>query len=262
MKNKILVLIGMFFLSIPSLIQAQEKSGSSSEDNYHDDADDSDIDAQIYDPFEETNRAIFTFNDFVDRNLVEPVARGYSKALPDQFEIGIKNFFNNLLYPRFLLSDLIQLDLDKAIKHTGRFVINTTMGIGGLIDVAKDFELKEQREDVGIALARYGVGHGPFIIMPFLGPFTLRDLVGECADRAVHPFQILQYADAGTPITDRTSYIGGPTEIISKRARLIKAVEAAKESSLDYYGFVRAAYYQNRQGVMNSGKLSENNVTQ
>ena len=212
-------------------------------------------DYEINDPYESWNRNIFAFNDYLDRNLFEPVARGYDFILPDVVQARVGNFFENLNYPRYLLSDIVSLEFDQALEHSVRFLINSTVGLAGLFDVAEGVGLPEHREDFSLALAKHGVPNGSYLVIPILGPSTTRDFFGDLVDRAVHPFSIMNYyTDIESSITDRVTYIGTSLEFVDKRAQLLDAIEAAKDASLDYYLFTQSAYYQQRRGVLYDGQ--------
>ena len=208
---------------------------------------------QAYDPLEEMNRGIFWFNDKLDVYVAEPIARGYDRIVPDLVRIGLGNFFENVGYPSYLLSDLVQLKFTQAGEHTGRFLINTTIGLFGFLDIAEDFGLPRHREDFGSALAYHGVPGGPYLMLPLLGPSNVRDGIGRIVDTLVHPFSILTYADAGLSLPVTTGAFA--LELVHTRAGLIEAVETAKESSPDYYLFVQSAYYQYRDGIVSDGKV-------
>lgn len=148
----------------------------------------SSCEAEIYDPFETVNRGTFWFNDQVDIYLFEPIARGYRFVLPKPVRKGVSNFFSNLRAPVNLVNDILQLNFSEAADETGRFLINTTIGIGGLLDVASgDFGLEKGYNDFGLTFASYGVPAGPYIVIPLLGPSTLRDLTGKVPDTLTHP---------------------------------------------------------------------------
>lgn len=244
----LLTFLNLFILSTPNCSFA---------DNLKDDFGDDDALApaqEVWDPIEPVNRGIFWFNDKVDRYLLEPVARGYDKITPDGVQRGVGNFFENLKFPVHFVSDVVQLRFDQAGTHLGRFLINTTVGIGGLFDVAKEVGLERHEEDMGTALAYHGVPDGPYLMLPFFGPSNLRDAVGLVGDTALNPLNALYLAD-NVDSQDRfvitTSVMG--VKVIDQRARLIEAIDTARESSLDYYLFVREAYKQHRDGVIWDG---------
>lgn len=209
---------------------------------------------EVHDPIEGVNRGIFWFNDQLDIYLLEPVARGYDYIMPERGKKGVVSFFENLNYPSYLVSDLIQGKFDQVGLHTGRFVINSTIGLVGFIDVAEDMGLKEHKEDFGIALAYRGVPAGPYLVLPLLGPSNLRDAVGRAVDAALDPIAWLSYTNMSS--SSRLAIQGGVlgVRVVSTRAGLIQAIETAKESSLDYYLFAQGAYYQYRLGVLTDGR--------
>lgn len=207
-----------------------------------------------YDPIEPVNRAIFDFNDAVDVHVLEPVARAYRDNVPDPIQTGVGNFFSNLRYPSYLVSDVFQGKFEQALEHTGRFVVNSTVGLVGLIDVAKDIGLPDHEEDFGIALAYDGVPAGPYLVLPILGPSNVRDGVGRIVDAFLDPIGWVGYSSlsAGSKVAITASTLG--LKLIHTRAGLLQAVEAAKEGSVDYYLFMQGAYYQYRHGLVTDGK--------
>lgn len=207
-----------------------------------------------YDPIEPVNRAIFDFNDTVDIYVLEPVGRAYRDNVPDAVQTGVGNFFENLRYPSYLVSDIFQGKFEQALDHTGRFLINTTLGIGGLIDFAAEWGLPVHDEDFGITLAYHGVPAGPYLVLPILGPSSVRDGVGRIVDGFLDPIGWVGYSSlsAGTKAAIIAGSLG--VKLVHTRAGLLQAVETAKESSVDYYLFVQGAYYQHRHGVLTDGK--------
>jgi len=207
-----------------------------------------------YDPIEPVNRAIFDFNDTVDEYVLEPVGRAYRDNVPDVVQTGVGNFFENLRYPSYLVSDVFQGKFEQALDHTGRFLINTTVGIGGLIDFATEWGLPVHDEDFGITLAYHGVPAGPYLVLPILGPSSVRDGVGRIVDGFLDPIGWVGYSSlsAGTKAAIIAGSLG--VKLVHTRAGLLQAIETAKESSVDYYLFVQGAYYQHRHGVLTDGK--------
>jgi phospholipid-binding lipoprotein MlaA len=207
-----------------------------------------------YDPIEGVNRAIFSFNDTLDVYVLEPVARRYREHTPDPVRKGIGNFFLNLRYPSYLVSDIVQGKFDQALEHTGRFLVNSTVGVVGLIDVAKDWGLPDHDEDFGIALAYHGVPSGPYLVLPLLGPSCVRDGVGRIVDAFLDPIGWVGYSNisSSAKIVIAATSLGVRT--VHTRSGLLQAIESAKESSVDYYLFAQGAYYQYRHGVLTDGK--------
>ncbi len=207
----------------------------------------------ISDPLEPMNRKIFWFNEKMDKYLLAPVAHGYDTVVPRCAQRKVSNFFQNLGYPKYLLSDLVQFKFSEALSHTGRFLINTTIGIGGLFDVASEMGLEHEDEDFGIALAYRGVPDGAYIVLPFFGPSNVRDAFGRIVDTLVHPFMILTYSDVPAGIADKITYGGRALDSVQTRVDLDEAIKAGKESSVDYYLFLQGAYTQYRRGVLYDG---------
>lgn len=221
---------------------------------------DEDAALQVWDPIEPVNRGIFWFNDKADIYVLEPVARGYDYIVPAPMQDCIGNFFNNLRYPAYLVSDLVQLKFTQAAEHTGRFLLNTVVGMAGLVDVASHWGLKEHEEDFGTALAYHGVPPGPYLVLPFLGPSNLRDGFGRLVDGFLHPL----YYTGSVGASERQALAIGvgsrALDLIDQRANMFEAIKAAKESALDYYLFVQSAFYQHRQGLVedrDTGNLSQ-----
>jgi len=206
---------------------------------------------EVYDPIEPVNRGIFWFNDKADEYVLGPVSRGYDDIMPEFAKKGIGNFFTNLTYPIKLVADIIELDFSQAGKDTSRFAINTTIGLVGLMDVAKDLGLEYNRSDIGIALGRDGVPGGPYLVIPFLGPSNLRDGFGLAAGAFVSPTAIMAYSGVDYDVTLWVTVGTRALEFIDTRAKLEDAIKTAKESSIDYYLFMQGAYTQYRNGLIN-----------
>ncbi len=208
---------------------------------------------EVSDPLETFNRAMFWFNNQLDTYLLEPVARAYDFIVPDPVQTSVGNFFENLTYPVYLVSDVVQGKFDQAGTHTGRFVVNTTVGVAGLFDVAEDWGLKRHREDFGVALAYHGVPSGPYLVLPILGPSNFRDGFGRIVDGFLDPVFYVPSTNwsEGAKLSVTLGLKG--LQLIDTRAGLLEAVDTAKESSLDMYLFVQSAYYQHRRGVLYDG---------
>jgi phospholipid-binding lipoprotein MlaA len=209
---------------------------------------------EIWDPLEPINRKIFWFNDKFDVYLLEPIAKGYDYVTPQRVQTGISNFFSNIRYPVYLLSDLIQFDFTNAARDTGRFLINSTAGILGFVDVAKCVGLKPDEKDFGVALASHDIPPGPYIVLPFLGPSNLRDGIGRAVDLAIYPTQYPTYF-GGMSYYDQYAVSWGSrgVDIVNERSALLDPIKAAKENSFDYYLFMQGAYYQYRRGLLYHG---------
>lgn len=201
------------------------------------------------DPIEGINRAIFDFNDTLDEYVLEPVAKGYDYLFPTPIKKGVNNFFENLGYPLYLVSDILQFKFTQAAEHTGRFVVNTTVGVGGLMDIAKDVGLEHHYEDIGTALGNWGVGEGPYLVIPFLGPSNIRDGLGRIPQTFLNP---IYYVD-NIPVTTGLFIL----DTVDTRRTLIDAIDAGKKGSLDYYTFVRSSYRQRRLALIYDGNIPE-----
>ena len=206
-----------------------------------------------YDPIEPVNRGIFWFNDQLDIHLLEPVAQGYHDYVPRPIRTGVNNFFLNLRYPSYLVSDIIQGKFEQVLDHTGRFLINSTVGIGGLIDFAKDWGLPDHEEDFGLALAYHNVPAGPYLVVPLIGPSNVRDGVGRIVDAFLDPIGWVAYSNISSSAKLAVAATALGMRTVNTRAGLLQAIEAAKEGSVDYYLFVQGAYYQNRYGLLTDG---------
>jgi phospholipid-binding lipoprotein MlaA len=204
--------------------------------------------AQNPDPWEGFNRSVYTFNDTMDRYFMRPVAKGYRAVTPDPVEDGLGNAFNNLLEVRNIVNDILQWKWGQAANDTGRFLVNSTVGIVGLFDVAQHIGLPENDggEDFGQTLAVWGVGSGPYVVLPFLGPSTLRDGLGLPIDNQM---DLIGYIDH-VPTRNTTWAVS----LVDTRAGLLEAEELI---SGDRYTFLRDAYLQRREYVINDGAVED-----
>ncbi|WP_163559033.1 VacJ family lipoprotein [Halomonas sp. NO4] len=198
------------------------------------------------DPWEGFNRRVFAFNDAVDRAVLKPVARGYRTVTPQPVQTGVGNFFANLGEPRTLLNSLLQGKPGNAGIAGARFVINTTVGIGGLWDFATHMEITGREEDFGQTLGVWGVGEGAYLVLPFLGPSTVRDTTGLPADSYTYP---LTYLD-----DDEVRYALLALRVVDTRAGLLDQEEMIRG---DRYSFIRDAYLQQRRFEVSDGELGE-----
>jgi phospholipid-binding lipoprotein MlaA len=198
--------------------------------------------AENIDPWEPMNRKIFAFNETLDRHLLRPVANGYHKVMPDPAERGVKNFINNVYEFNFMFNALLQGNPEGAATSIGRFMVNTTVGMLGFFDVATKMGIEPQRADFGQTLQVWGVGRGPYVMLPLFGPRTLRSATGY-------------YVDIYTSVpplmweTEYT-YLFWTVELISYRAGLLDYDELITG---DRYVFLRSAYLQSRATFLNGG---------
>lgn len=197
------------------------------------------------DPLESYNRAMFAFNDAIDRNLVKPVAETYRDTMPQPVQTGVSNFFSNLDDIFVFLNDLLQFKLGQAVSDFSRLVWNSTVGLGGLIDVATPMGLPKHNEDLGQTLAVWGIGDGPYIVLPLLGPSTLRDTGGLLIESPHHPVNEIE--------DNETYWATLALMTIDKRAQLLGASKVVEEAALDRYVFIRDAYLQHRLSLIHDG---------
>lgn len=210
-----------------------------------------DIDTEestVLDPLEPVNRVIFSVNDFVYLNVLDPFANAYSAVTPDPVEEGAVNFFRNLKYPIRLVGNLLQGKWDGAWVETGRFAINTTVGVAGIFTPADSVEgfAPIPAEDIGQALGAWGVGDGPYLVLPLLGPSNLRDLGGLIGDRAVHP--LTEPWSVWTEWEWRFAY--GATDFTANSPAIMDRYVKLKGTAIDPYSSMRNAYSQNRRAAI------------
>jgi phospholipid-binding lipoprotein MlaA len=195
----------------------------------------------IYDPIEPVNRGIYSFNTFLDRNLIRPIAVGYREFIPSSIRGNVRNVLSNLKEPVYFLNNVLQGDVDSAFSNFWRFTINSTIGLAGIHDVAEYGNLRLQKEDFGQTLGYYGVGNGPYLMLPLLGPSNLRDALGLGVDYATSP--TVYFDDAATiPIT--------ATDIISKRETVLDYMSDIERDSFDPYATYRSVYTQYRANLI------------
>jgi len=201
---------------------------------------------QINDPIEGFNRAVFAVNDALDTMILRPVAALYSFLMPNPAKPAARRFFRNLTSPVIMVNDLVQLDGSDAAVTAGRFALNSTFGVLGLFDVATDFGLLPHHADFGQSLHSYGVDSGPYIVLPLLGPSTVRDGTGLLVDYAIDPFNYILNSKL------KLARTAGSTLV--KREDLIFPLDELRSSSVDYYSALRSAYYQNRVKELRKGR--------
>jgi|FLOH01.1.fsa_nt_gi phospholipid-binding lipoprotein MlaA len=200
---------------------------------------------ELADPLEGINRIAFAFNDRLHDWVLQPVSRVYSAVLPADLRLCLKNFFCNLSSPVFLANDLLQGKFVDGAVVVSRFVLNSTIGIGGLVDVAEsDFGLKLQKEDLGQTLGIWGVGDGFYICWPLLGPSTLRDSVGMVGDGLLHPLELYQGAGKTAPL----AYTA--TRQLNRFSLNPDIYTDVRRFSLDPYVAMRQAYAEYRQNAL------------
>lgn len=211
-----------------------------------------------YDPWESMNTKIFEFNRQMDRWVLKPVAKGYNFIIPDFVQVGISNMFSNIRFPPRFLNNLFQGKFKGAGIEMGRFLLNTTVGFGGFLDLAKEIDLVTPEEDTGQTLGFYGVKPGPYLVLPFLPPFTVRDFAGYLGDVALNPVNwlvapIIEVDGIPSVIAHKnrttTTFVQIGTrvgEIVNERSRNLEKFQGVEEATLDLYTAVRNAYLQYR----------------
>ena len=200
------------------------------------------------DPFEPANRAVFSFNDTLDRTVMTPVAKGYNTVTPSPVRTAIKNFFANLGDVNNLANDLLQGKVAAGIEDLMRLSMNTVLGIGGLIDIATPGGLPRHDQDFGLTLGHWGVASGPYLVLPLFGPNTARDAVGMAVDIQLDPST---YAASAV----RNSLFG--VNVVSTRAHYLDATNLLEKAALDKYSFVRDAYLGRRRSQLEGASQSQ-----
>ncbi|WP_321799719.1 VacJ family lipoprotein [Caballeronia sp. J97] len=198
------------------------------------------------DPFESYNRTMFTINDTVDQYAVKPVAKGYVWAVPEPVRNSVTNFFSNIGDVYIAANNLLQLKIADGVSDIMRVAINTVFGVGGLFDVATIAKLPKHAGDFGLTLGHYGVPSGPYVVLPLLGPSTVRDSAGLVVDYFGNP---LTYVSP-----DSVSWALYGVNLINTRANLLGATDVLADAALDKYSFVRNAYLQRRQFLISGGE--------
>ena len=197
------------------------------------------------DPIEGFNRAMFAFNEGLDTVLIKPVAQGYDAVLPKPVRTGVTNFFGNIADLFIGVNNLLQGKPDQALTDLGRVVVNSTVGILGLFDVATEAGFEKHEEDFGQTFGRWGVGDGAYVVIPVFGPRTVRDTAGLVLDVAADPVGNVDH------VATRNSLLA--LRLIDTRADLLPADKVIEEAALDKYAYVRDGYLQRRRNLVHDG---------
>lgn len=202
----------------------------------------------INDPFEKYNRKIFSFNEFVDINIFDPIAKGYRKAIPRPIRESVGNVIRNLSLPFTCINSILQGNAENAMGSFSAFLINTTLGIGGIFDVAGTKKVEYRKQDFGKTFAKYGIGQGPYLVIPLLGPSTTRDFSGYLVEKVVDPLSFNELQIGGREdIIDPNYRIGlSALSALNTRESLIDILDDARRDSFDLYATIRSAYLQRR----------------
>lgn len=208
---------------------------------------------QISDPFEGYNRVMTSFNDYFYMNILNPVAEGYAKIIPENGRVAISNFFSNITFPIRLVNNLLQFKFYNALEESERFLINSTFGLLGFMDPAtEELNIEKHDEDFGQTLGYYGFSGGYHIVLPFYGPSNIRDIMGLVADLYVSPINDTGYSDLQYKIPDNPEKSLGITtfEIINRTSLNLGKYENLKKDAIDLYPFFRDIYTQNREKMI------------
>jgi phospholipid-binding lipoprotein MlaA len=210
---------------------------------------------QANDPYEQQNREIFDLDVRLDRHILLPTAEAYNNVVPEVARDGVHNFLLNLNSPVVFANDLLQGEVGRGGQTLARFVLNTTIGVGGLIDVAGKIGIPYHDEDFGQTLGVWGAQEGPYLVLPFAGPSNPRDLTGDVVDIAFDPNTYIAYNYKFYWSLGR-----GVLSVIDLRARNATTLAGIERGSVDYYASVRSLYRQNRANEIANGKQDVNNL--
>ncbi len=195
------------------------------------------------DPLENINRPIFNFNEGLDKHIMQPIANGYVAITPKLIRTGVTNFFDNLTYLNVIFNDLLQGKFRQSINDSARFLVNSTVGIGGIFDPA-GHALPEHNEDLGQTFGTWGAGEGTYLNIPLMGPSSTRDAPDLVTSTLLNPLTYFAFA-----ITAPVSAVN----LVNKRANLLDATKFRDEAALDSYAFTREAYRQHRTSLIYDG---------
>lgn len=198
----------------------------------------------VKDPIEPLNRVFFNVNENLDKYFMKPVAQGYQKVTPKPVRSSVTNFFDNLFYPNVILNGFLQAKFTQGFRDLARLFVNTTIGIGGLFDRATPAGLVRHQEDLGQTLAAWGMGQGPYLVIPLLGPSTARDVTDLAPRTFLSPLFYIESA---------ATYGVAGLSVINERANLLEATEIRDEAALDSYTFTREAFLQRRKSLIYDG---------
>ncbi len=205
------------------------------------------------DPLEKLNRGVYAFNDGLDKTMLKPAAEVYETIVPEPVDSGVSNFFSNLGDIVVVVNDLLQFKFKQAASDSGRFLINSTVGLLGFVDVASELGLPKHNEDFGQTLGYWGVGSGPYLVLPFFGPSSVRDTVGLGGDTLLDPF-FYYYTGTHAGTHALAPYV---VKGIDQRAKLLGAEKVLQVAALDEYSYVRDAYLSRREYLVYDGTPPE-----
>jgi phospholipid-binding lipoprotein MlaA len=200
-------------------------------------------DVEEYDPWEPFNETMFEFNRKLDRYVLKPVATGYDKVVPDDVQRMIANAFDNLGAPKRMINSLLQRKWDGAMRELARFMVNSTVGVGGLFDMGRAAEIEKSREDFGQTLGFYGAGPGPYLVLPLMPPLTVRDGIGRFVDGWLEPLSyFIPFFWEGLALKVE--------ETVNDRSLNLELFQGFEETVVDMYSAVRHAYLERRRNLI------------
>lgn len=202
------------------------------------------------DPLEGLNRTVFKFNDTLDTYALKPVAKGYAWAVPQPVRSSVTNFFSNIGDVYVAANELLELKIADGVGDVMRVVINTVFGVGGLFDVATAARLPKHSADFGVTLGHYGVPPGPYLVLPLLGPSTVRDTAGLAVDYYGNPLSYISPSGVSWALYG--------VNLVNTRANLLTTVDVLSGAAIDKYSFIRNAYLQRRQFLITGGDGADN----
>ena len=202
------------------------------------------VNAEEVDPFEETNRSIYEFNESLDSNVLEPVSRAYKNNIPETAQKGIGNFLGNLADVSTLANQILQFKPIESAETLARILVNTTIGLGGLFDVASDMGLITEDEDFGQTMAVWGIEQGPYVVLPLLGPSTVRDGIGTYVDLTSPANMVGEIDEVGVSVIN----------VVDKRVDLLPITDILDQSD-DPYITMRSSYLQKRNNDIYDGNV-------
>ena len=201
------------------------------------------------DPWEGFNRGVYTFNETMDNILFEPIGKVYDFITPDVLDSGITNFFRNIAQVPVIANNILQFKFDQAVNDTVRLFLNSTIGLLGFFDISTEAGLASSKADFGQTLAHWGVSSGPYLVMPFFGPGTIRHAAGYAVDGALNP---VFYLD-----NDLTKAGLLSLNFVDVKSDLLSAVDLLEEAALDKYEFTKNAYFEKRNNKINGGEFAD-----
>jgi phospholipid-binding lipoprotein MlaA len=249
----------IFFTNVALANQSQDNSIKINQFNFdddyqHEEALDYNDDNKVYDPFEGVNRKIFAFNDLLDKNAILPIAKKYRQVVPKPIIALINNCFNNLSAPFSVINSIIQGDGKNAMASFSSFLINSTVGVFGIFDIASAKNIEYKKEDFGQSFGKYGLASGPYLVIPLIGPSNIRDFSGLAVEKFIDPMSMNKLKIGGKKdlINSRESIYISVANGVNTREGLIEIIDDVRKNSFDPYITIRSAYSQRRDSLINN----------